>query len=348
MPYGPEGDPLTAKIVFVGEAPASQEMVTGKPFSGPAGWVFNECLETAGILRSDCYITNVWDFPVKKFKDKPGRIFNRQGELLFSETNEGFTELGRESIGRLEDELRGTISNVLCPLGSPAFRAICSGRGITKWRGSILPATAEALRGRKCVPSIHPANALHGQYITRYIIRSDFKRLKREAEFPEIRRPPYNMRLRPTFSMCLEYLEMLKGIDKYACDIEVGYIAPTSDPRGQVTRISYAWSDEDVISIPMGDGGWTLEQEGHLWYSTAELLEKKGPTKIFQNGIFDCQVFFFMHNILVAPRIEDTMVAHHIIYPDFKKSLAFIASIHTDQPYWKGMVKHGDVENPEG
>ena len=348
MPYNPEGDPLTAKIVFVGEAPARMEMATGKPFSGPAGFVFNECLESAGILRSDCYITNLFDSPIKKDKKKPGKLFNQEGELIFSETNEGFTELGQESIRRLEDERERTTANVICPLGSPAFRAICGGRGITKWRGSILPATITGSEGRKCIPSIHPANALHGQYITRYIIRSDFKRFHRESLFREIRRPPYKMRLRPTFSMCLEHLEMLKSIQKYACDIEIGYIAPGSDPRGQVTRISYAWTEEDVISIPMGDGGWTLEQETHLWHSTAELLELKGPTKIFQNGIFDCQVFFFIHGILVAPRIEDTMVAHSIMYPDFRKSLAFIASLETDQPYWKDLVKHGEIENPEG
>jgi len=347
MPYKPEGDPLTAKIVFVGEAPARSEMITGTPFSGPAGFVFNECLESAGILRSDCYITNVFDFPVKKEKGK-SNIFTLGGTKLWSDTNEGFTELGRESIERLEDELQRTTANIICPLGAPAFRAICSGRGITKWRGSILPATLQAIVGRKTVPSIHPANALHGQYITRYSIRSDFKRAKREATFPEIRRPPYRFNLRSTFGQCLEHLEMLKSIEKYACDIEVAYITLSADPRGQVTRISYAWTEEDVISIPMADGGWTLEEETQLWHSTAELLEMKGPTKIFQNGIFDCQVLFFIHGILVAPRIEDTMVAHHIVYPDFRKNLAFLASLYTDQPYWKGMVKHGEIENPEG
>ncbi len=59
MPYQAEGDPLTACIVFVGEAPARQEMITGKPFSGPAGWVHNQCLEFAGIPRSNCYTTTL-------------------------------------------------------------------------------------------------------------------------------------------------------------------------------------------------------------------------------------------------------------------------------------------------
>lgn len=345
--YEPEGNPKTAKIVFVGEAPARSEMITGKPFSGPAGYVFNECLEAAGILRSDCYITNVFHFPIKKQKGRSD-ILNDGGAKLYSDTIEGFTDIGQLCLERLEDELSRTTANIICPLGSPAFRSICSGRGITKWRGSILPATLQAIKGRKTVPSIHPANALHGQYITRYIIRSDFQRIKREGAFPEIRRPTYRFDLSPTLSMCLERLEMLKGVDKYACDIEVAYIAPESDPRGQVTRISYAWTEEDAISIPMGDGGWSLEEETHLWQSTAELLEREGPIKIFQNGVFDCQVLFFIHGILVAPRIEDTMIAHHIIYPDFRKNLAFLASLHTDQPYWKGMVKHGEIENPEG
>ena len=56
--------PLDASIMFVGEQPGEQEDVAGRPFVGPAGQVFDEALEKAGIPRSEVYVTNA----VKHFK----------------------------------------------------------------------------------------------------------------------------------------------------------------------------------------------------------------------------------------------------------------------------------------
>ena len=56
--------PLDASIVFVGEQPGDQEDLAGRPFVGPAGAVFDDALEKAGIPRSDVYVTNA----VKHFK----------------------------------------------------------------------------------------------------------------------------------------------------------------------------------------------------------------------------------------------------------------------------------------
>jgi uracil-DNA glycosylase len=61
-----EGSP-NAKILFVGEQPGDQEDVAGKPFVGPAGRLFDQALEQAGIDRKLAYVTNV----VKHFKWQP-------------------------------------------------------------------------------------------------------------------------------------------------------------------------------------------------------------------------------------------------------------------------------------
>ena len=53
-----------AEIVFVGEQPGDKEDLAGRPFVGPAGRVFDEALELAGIDRSLAYVTNA----VKHFK----------------------------------------------------------------------------------------------------------------------------------------------------------------------------------------------------------------------------------------------------------------------------------------
>lgn len=54
-----DGNPETAKIVFIGEAPGETEDETGKPFVGRAGQLLNKFLENAGISRQDdLYIIN--------------------------------------------------------------------------------------------------------------------------------------------------------------------------------------------------------------------------------------------------------------------------------------------------
>jgi uracil-DNA glycosylase family 4 len=55
---GPEGNPLTCRFVIVGEAPGEEEVRLGRPFVGPSGRALNILLESAGIDRKDCYLTN--------------------------------------------------------------------------------------------------------------------------------------------------------------------------------------------------------------------------------------------------------------------------------------------------
>ena len=54
-------------VMFIGEQPGDQEDIQGHPFVGPSGKLLNECLEQAGIERSQAYVTNT----VKHFKWEP-------------------------------------------------------------------------------------------------------------------------------------------------------------------------------------------------------------------------------------------------------------------------------------
>ena len=56
-----------AEVFFVGEQPGNEEDLTGKPFVGPAGRLFDDALAEAGIDRAQTYVTNV----VKHFKWEP-------------------------------------------------------------------------------------------------------------------------------------------------------------------------------------------------------------------------------------------------------------------------------------
>lgn len=54
-----DGNPETAKIILIGEAPGENEDLQGIPFVGRAGKLLNQFLENAGISREkDLYIIN--------------------------------------------------------------------------------------------------------------------------------------------------------------------------------------------------------------------------------------------------------------------------------------------------
>lgn len=50
---------INTDIVFIGEAPGKKEDETGLPFVGAAGKFLDEMLASAGMMRSDVYITNI-------------------------------------------------------------------------------------------------------------------------------------------------------------------------------------------------------------------------------------------------------------------------------------------------
>ncbi|HEV2123804.1 MAG TPA: UdgX family uracil-DNA binding protein [Chloroflexota bacterium] len=51
--------PATSQLLFIGEAPGAQEDKAGEPFVGPAGKLFTEAVEAAGLSRADVFVTNV-------------------------------------------------------------------------------------------------------------------------------------------------------------------------------------------------------------------------------------------------------------------------------------------------
>jgi len=53
-----EGNP-NADVVFIGEAPGKLEDETGKPFVGASGKFLTQLIESAGLKRSDVFITSI-------------------------------------------------------------------------------------------------------------------------------------------------------------------------------------------------------------------------------------------------------------------------------------------------
>lgn len=88
LPVVGEGD-ISAKIMFIGEAPGRNEAKTGRPFCGAAGKILEGLLDGIGLKRENVYITNiVKDRPPENRDPLPeeikiyGPYLDRQIELI--------------------------------------------------------------------------------------------------------------------------------------------------------------------------------------------------------------------------------------------------------------------------
>lgn len=315
----------TAKIAIVGEAPGSYEDMQLKPFVGPAGTVLEQCLHAAGLIRSEVYMTNT-------VKVKPP---GNDIAPYYSTTRGTFTAAGMEWVGLLREELNAHQCNVIVACGATAAAACAGVSRITKYRGYVFP-SIELDRERIVIPTIHPAAAMRGMYIYRHLIAADLKKAKALSNEKNLVRPERQLVTEfGSVEEVLEWLEYYKSRPIVSVDIEVlnyelSCIALSSDPK-------------IAVSIPIAHG-WTEMEEIQIFRGLQSVLSSPS-VKVFQNGVFDIHFLLTRCGLTVSGPIEDTMIGHHIMYPELQKGLAFLGSIYCGtQAYWKDSVKFNDIK----
>lgn len=323
-----EGSP-NAPICILAEAPARNEIKANRPLVGYSGILFNDLLHQANIVRADCYILNVWEEEVFRSKMRQDVVFDRFGEVIWK-ARTGFTPIGMEMAFNTLKRLEKFRGNVICPMGAIPLTLLYGDTRISKWRGSIL--SSKRLNGKKIVPTYHPAYSLRGQYTARYTIKKDFDRLETESYDPQILLPKRELITDPSFPEVIAYLGDMKKKKSIATDIEV--------LNHQISCLSFSPDPSLSMSVPLLDGGgrghrWTEDQETEIWLMIAEIMEDEKIEKINQNLLFDIAVEFQQNNIITKGPRQCTMCAQGILYPDFPKSLEFITSIRTREPYYK-------------
>lgn len=320
---------LDSSIAFVGEAPAKTEILQGEPLVGKSGRLFNLILSEVSLRREDQYLTNLFKFEIRKVKRKVGNSdveFYFKGSELLWRADTGFTEVGEVYRGQLLDELSHFKGNVICPMGNAALWAFTEHGQITKWRGSIL--WYGGLQ-KKIVPTIHPAAALR-DWLDYHLIKHDFGRAKEESKTSDYKVPNPKLIVEPSFTEAKQYLIKCSAKKKVSFDIEV--------LRNEVSCIAFCFKNNEAMSIPFvynHENCWTVEQEIELWNLIAQILKSEAITKIGQNLAYDITFIFSHFGIITQGQIEDTMIAHRILYPEYPMGLDFITSTYTKHPYYK-------------
>ncbi|MBN2453510.1 MAG: uracil-DNA glycosylase [Candidatus Omnitrophica bacterium] len=147
------GNPKAA-LMFVGEAPGSEEDIQGLPFVGRAGQLLTKIIEAIGMKREDVYIANV-------LKCRPP---NNRAPLP--------TEIlaCRENIRR---QIAIIKPEVICTLGKFASQTLLNtDTPISRLRGNLYE-----YEGIKVIPTFHPAYLLRNPQ-DKKLVWSDMKKIK--------------------------------------------------------------------------------------------------------------------------------------------------------------------------
>lgn len=316
--------PKTAKIVLVGEAPGIEEVMAKPPmpFVGMAGKELDKLLSRVGIPRKDVYITNV----VKRQlpKNDFSAMYTDKAQKKPTQELLDYQEL-------LQDELAELNPNVIVPLGRQPLLALTGNDGIGKWRGSIL----SDAKGRKIIPTYHPS-AVNRDWTIRPTVLHDLQRVRSESWHPMINLPKRKFIIRPNIADVMDYLDKCIASGKLiGCDIEVQWYK-------YISCIAFSYDPLHAICIPF------TYNKGTYWTPNAFKMVRDKIQEVFTKCPVVGQNFHFDWCWLKRDGFDiknlyfDTWVAHHAAWPEMKKSLAFMASIYTREPYWKDESKDED------
>jgi len=328
-----EDNPGAIYLVVV-EAPGQQEVETGRPFIGKSGqMLFTSFLSQAGIVREQCYITNVLRFkPPCDFKD-----IHRHGIDVNLE------------YPRLKALVLSREWSFIFVVGGGALKALTWKDSITSYHGSLL---YDRWTGtRRVFPMIHPAAMMRQdrreikevegvrEKKTNWMAWTFIDMAKlRHILHENIQTPPKRNLL--TYQPGMSHLVFVQELDRLCSCQSVAFDIETF--RGTVTAISFAGCAERAISVPL-TGQFSLEQEVTLLQAIDRLL-RSPAWKIAHNCLYDIPFLYHSLHLQVSNMWLDTMVAHHILYPELPHGLEFLCAQYTLQPYYKDMRK--EVKTP--
>jgi DNA polymerase len=151
---------ISAKIMFIGEAPGRSEDEKGKPFVGAAGRILDDLLKKAGIERSQVFITNI-----VKCRPPNNRV-PEEDELIACRPY-------------LDRQIALIKPKVICILGRTAYSSILGGSSITANRGKIVERS-----GQKYFSTFHPAAVIYNKKLLS-TLEADLKKLAAEINKEE-------------------------------------------------------------------------------------------------------------------------------------------------------------------
>lgn len=319
-------------LLIVGEHPTLNESTA--PFSNGLWRYFKSQAATRGLdVRNAHYLNcintpaaNMFSFCVRQKK------FALADSIAIG-TNLHLSPKVAQDIRDLERNIKLINPTLILAVGDIPLAVLCGQNKMKFARGRITNVLPR-FGGFKCLPIMHP-RAIMADITQEPIFAMDLAKAKRESAFPELRRTPRFLHLRPSIedleSFWQEYILPSKLL---SLDIET--------MGTQITCFGVAPSPDRALCVPFFD---EENQTGNYWETTREELiawkfvERccSYASSLGQNFQYDVQYLLRKMGIAVPNWKHDTMILHHALQPEMEKGLGFLASIYTDEPAWKFM-----------
>ena len=295
------------KIAVVGMMPGKDELAAGKPFVGYEGKYLRRLMKRAGIDMSVLPVTNA--------------AHERGAYDKWENLSQDAKKFGQEELLKDLERWKAAGVNLVIALGAPALKATTGAEGILKYRGTCLPCLVDGL---KVLPSIHPGHIVKGNPRYEPVLTLDLRKAVREKDSPEIHYPFRDITIIDSPEEAIQIAELCTNSrTPIVVDIETNY------PHTQeMTAYGIATSKRQAYVFTR-----ELMRNPDVLRAIGRMASSK-TLKIFHNALFDAFHGAYYYKICYR-NIYCTLIAQHDCYPLWPKSLAFCASVWTNEPYWK-------------
>ena len=331
-------------ICLVGEAPGTDEDQQGVPFCGASGRELDRMLADANVPTGVCWWTN--PYKVRPPENKLDRLEEHGIPLdLFREQ---FIEELTQYKPRFIATLGATGLGLLCPF---TINKRTKHAEISKYRGSILRSDLLPWE-HYVVPSFHPAFIFRA-WDERQNAVLCLAKLAEEYQFWKTHGvmqplPPRQLVADPPADDAIDYLRgVLSSPAETVVSIDIENIGVY---RGkyktpQRNRVPYVvgFATDPLYGISIGLAEYDIIKAKQIWTLIDNVLRTK--KQVGQN--YYTHDLPWLQYIGFSPSAElcdDTLVRHHVLWPELSHKLDFQTFQYTREPYYKDEGKNWSVK----
>ena len=331
----PRGSPKS-RVWCITDTPYEKDGEKGYVFSCPYGFVFDKCWRDAGITESP-FICSISSLDISSGNASGNSIVDFKGIISTLEQNR---------------------PPIICTLGKTATALFCPETAtlesrkkgvqdefetsLEKYAGSLLTCGDLSFE-HYVIPLLKPDSVVnHWDYRFVYV-NIDLGHIKEEVDFFDRNNKlqPLTKReliVEPMYNDLMTYLNDCLKVPLVSVDIET--IRPLKSTKiselkghpGYPYTVSIADSPYRGISFSLWD--YTEDQTVKI-FDELDLLLSSVP-QVGQNYFsFDSHFLEALGFNLCLGRCQDTMLRHHLLWPELQHKLQFLTKQYTREPYYK-------------
>ena len=348
--YNPYYPPLEgAKLVFLTDYPTERSYELGLPLAGTEGELLSKLCENAKINYLDVYRTSLFKHPVvggwntltgtKQEVSLASGIKAKAYPLIKVPTAKYPHMHYWKEMEKTFQEIRELRPNLVIALGAETSGVVIESEKFDKRRGTI---HWSHILNCKVMPTYSPKE-IFKNYALRFITIQDLRKAKQDMAYREIKRLRRKLHIYPSISDLQEWKKKILAAGRITIDIE-------TVRHSLISCVGISISPTEAFIIPFLDQRerdccyWRKEEFPLAWKILRDILSSN-VEKILQNGLYDIQFLYEKFRIEVRNAKHDTMLLHHSMFPEMKKSLGFLSSIYTNEAAWKTMRDKEEKED---